>query len=118
MTATTEKPPARHTGLKILVGVLGAMLVFGFLALIATIIYQAKPTHKAAPGQSTATGTALPSFGNVIVPIRQGERIARIQPSGDRLFIELATVDGNSRLVVLDQATGKVLGSIDFPQQP
>ena len=50
--------------------------------------------------------------------IRQGERIARIQPSGNRLFIELATVEGNSRLVVLDQSNGKVLGSIDFPQQP
>jgi hypothetical protein len=119
MSTTAERPAPKNTGLKILVAVLGIILVFGFFGLIAAMVYQAAGSHKRpqeAPGATTAI--PLASFGDVTVPIRQGERIARIQPSGDRLIVELATVEGNSRLVVIDQRTGKVLGTIAFPQQP
>ena len=110
----------KHTGLKITVIVLGVVLVLGFLGMIGTVVYQLSHMKKKAPKAvaGAVSGESLPVFGDVTVPIRQGERIARIQPSGDRLIIELATVEGNSRLVMLDQATGKVLGSISFPQQP
>jgi hypothetical protein len=119
MTAAAQEPAPKHTGLKILVVVLGVLLVVGFFGLIVGVVYQV--SHKAkkpAEESATADTASLPSFGDVTVPIHQGERIARIQPVGNRLFIELATVEGNSRLIVLDQATGKVLGTIAFPQEP
>jgi hypothetical protein len=119
MTVTTQKSPPKNTGLKIIVGVLGAVLILGFFGLMGTIVYQAATLHKATPDQTkTAAAEGPPNFGNVTVPIRQGERIARVQPGGTRLFVEVATVEGNSRLLVIDPATGKLLGSIDFPQQP
>jgi len=119
MTVATQEPAPKHTGLKILVVVLGVLLVVGFLALIAAFVYQVSHKAKKPAEQPAASGGAtLPSFGDVTVPIRQGERIARIQPVGNRLFIELATVEGNSRVIVLDQATGQVLGTISFPQEP
>ena len=118
--STANRTTGKNTGLKITVIVLGVILVVGFLAMIGTVVYQLSHMKKKAPtaAATTVSGESLPVFGDVSVPIRQGERIARIQPSGDRLIIELATVEGDSRLVVLDQATGKVLGSIAFPQQP
>ncbi len=120
MTVSTSRTANKNTGLKITVIVLGVILVAGFIAMIGTVVYQLSHMKKKAPAvaESAVSAEHLPVFGEISVPIRQGERIARIQPSGERLFIELATVEGNSRLVVLDQATGKVLGSIDFPQQP
>jgi len=118
--SAANRAAGKNTGLKITVIVLGVILVFGFLAMIGTVVYQLSHMKKKAPiaAPNTVSAESLPVFGDVTVPIRQGERIARIQPSGDRLIIELATVEGNSRLVMLDQATGKVLGSIAFPQQP
>ena len=119
MTVAAQEPTPKHTGLKILVVVLGVLLVVGFFALIVAFVYQAShKTNKPADAQASADIVSLPSFGDITVPIHQGERIARIQPVGNRLFIELATVEGNSRLIVLDQATGKILGTIAFPQEP
>jgi hypothetical protein len=118
MSVASERPPApKNTGLKILVSVLGAVLVLGFFGLVGTIVYQAAEKSSAAE-EADGAGKALPAFGDITIPMRQGERIARIQPTGDRLFVELATTDGNSRLVVIEQATGRVLGSIAFAPQP
>ena len=119
--SAANRTTGKNTGLKITVIVLGVILVLGFLGMIGTVVYQLSHLKKKAPAATAASAVSvesLPVFGDVMVPIHQGERIARIQPNGDRLIIELATVEGNSRLVMLDQATGKVLGSISFPQQP
>ena len=119
--SAANRTAGKNTGLKITVIVLGVILVLGFLGMIGTVVYQLSHMKKKAPAATAASAMSaesLPVFGDVAVPIHQGERIARIQPNGDRLIIELATVEGNSRLVMLDQATGKVLGSISFPQQP
>ena len=119
MTVTVDRQGApRHTGLKIVVIGLGILLVLGFFGLVGTIVYQAAGMKGGADKQASVDSESLPGFGDITIPIRQGERIARIQPSGERLFIELATLDGNSRLVVIEQASGRVLGSISFAQQP
>lgn len=120
MTVSTEqKTTNKHTGLKIVVVVLGVLLIFGFIGMIATVVYQVTHGKKhPEPAVGEQPGESLPVFGDVTVPIHQGERIARIQSSGNRLIVELATVEGNSRLVILDKTTGHVLGTISFPQQP
>jgi len=119
MTVTADRQGApRNTGLKIVVIGLGLLLVLGFFGLVGTIVYQAVHMKGVGDREASAVDQGLPGFGDITIPIREGERIARIQPSGDRLFIELATLEGNSRLVVIEQATGRVLGSIRFTQQP
>ena len=103
-------------GLKILVVVMGVMLVLGFAALIVAIaerVSKKEPPRTAAP-----TASASQPFTAAPVELPPGARIESMASGGDRLVLDLVMPDGERRLLVIDLATGRTLGTIPLHSAP
>ena len=68
----------------------------------------AVPPVAAAPPVSAAPG----AFGTIAVPLPEGCVLARVIPEGDRLYLRIGPAGRCQRVVVVDVATGSVLGTI------
>lgn len=133
---SAEQPPFMSPEatrkMTVAVVVMGVILVLGFAALIAGLIYRsadlAQGSRKSASPQvataSSATagpGTrssqfyrdAVPSITHTDVPVPPGARITHVAVEGDRATITLAHAGGTSLLVV-DTQSGKVLRTFGF----
>jgi uncharacterized protein DUF6476 len=93
-------------GLKILVVVMGVMLIVGFVALLAVIA-----------GRVSRSGSALNAprpFATTPIDIPRGARIEAMTAGTDRLILGLALPEGGRQLLVIDMATGALLGTIEL----
>src|SRR5579883_1526954 len=88
--------------LKILVVVLGIMLVGGFAALIVAIA--AKVAHR----------TVEPAAARHVAQAA----IATMTTASDRLILDLVLPDGGHRIVLIDLASGALVGKIDLRPMP
>lgn len=68
----------------------------------------------AAAGPDTAANTrAGAPFGDVMVPLAPGCRVEDMRPDGNRLFLRVGPADGAcQQIVVIDLASGKILGNV------
>ena len=92
--------------LKALVGVMGVLILAG-LAVIAYVA-AVRLTGTDAPAPSGAWSYALPA----------GSRVVATQTDGGRLVVRATLADGAERIIVLDLATGRVLGTVDAAMPP
>ncbi len=69
----------------------------------------AAPTPAPAPAAAVAPPAA---FGTIAVPLPAGCSLARVIPEGDRLYLRIGPAGRCERVVVVDVATGSVLGTI------
>lgn len=99
-----------------------ALLIAVGMALFAYGLYQkiADPEFTFFPAE-TGDGppvTAVPrlpapgDFGTIAVPLPEGCVLARVIPEGDRLYLRIGPAGRCERVVVVDVATGSVLGTI------
>ena len=86
-------------GLKILVIVMAVMLLAGFATLI--VVIAGRLSHRGAP-----------AFAAAPIELPAGGRIETIGAGSDRLVLEILLPDGNRRLIIIDPATGRLLGAI------
>ena len=94
--------------LKALVIVLGVMIVAG-IAVIGVTIY-----HRATNlVNSPVPGSTEPGFGRVALDLPAGSRVVEMTAEGDRLILRLRLADGGWRILILDMATGKRLGTFE-----
>jgi hypothetical protein len=95
--------------LKILVAVMGVMLVVGVAVLVAAIAGRlSRPA--VAPART---------FDAAPIAIPRAARIEAMTMAGpDRLILGLALPDGSRRLLVLDLAAGRQIGTIELPAAP
>src|SRR5579863_4877752 len=108
---------ARHSGdtrmnlrfLKILVAVMGAMLIAGVVALAVAIAGQM--AHRSAPLPATPI-TAPP------ITLPHGGSIERMSVGPDRIVLEVVLADGSAELVVIDLATGRLVGVFPLKEAP
>ncbi len=71
------------------------------------------PPVPAAPPLSVAPRLPAPgAFGTIAVPLPEGCIRARVIPEGDRLYLRIGPAGRCERVVVVDVATGSVLGTI------
>ncbi len=70
----------------------------------------APPTPTPAPTPAPAPPRA--AFGTIGVPLPEGCVLARVIPEGDRLYLRIGPAGRCERVVVVDVATGSVLGTI------
>lgn len=97
--------------LKSLVIGMGLLLFVG-LGALAYGIYAKLGGGGGAPAPE-ATGTApLGAFGDVSIPLPPGCAIAATVPDGDRLFVQIGPAGSCARIVVIDIARGRVLGTV------
>ncbi len=67
----------------------------------------------AAPPVSVAPQLPAPAaFGTITVPLPEGCVLARVIPAGDRLYLRIGPAGRCERVVVVDVASGSVLGTI------
>jgi len=95
--------------LKILVAVMGAMLLAGVVALVATIA--ARLSHRASALPPTAF-TAPP------ITLPRGAKIETMSTGADRIVLQVDLADGSVKLVVIDLATGRLVGTIPLQEAP
>lgn len=75
----------------------------------------AAPAPLPAPAQSPAGVSAqLRPFGDVRVEVPKGTALGPAAFEGDRVIIQLRIPGGGTRLLVVDLATGRKLGTIDL----
>jgi hypothetical protein len=94
--------------LKTLVAVMGAMLVAGLVVLAAGIATRLARRPPAPAAAVTAPPITLP----------HGATIEQMSTGADRIVLEIGLTDGSAELVVIDLATGRLLGIIPLDEAP
>lgn len=95
---------------------MGVLLVIGIIGLVYAIVTDAgKRDGAPAPvADGPAVPQAAPPMGEapVRVDLPPGSEVVAVHPDGARLYLHLKTGAG-ARILVLDSATGAVIGRID-----
>ena len=106
--------------LKTLVIGMGVLILLG-LALLAYGIYQKardpawRLFPRPAPTEIPAPASGRPAaeaFGDLNLRLPQGCVISKILPQGDRLYLTIGPPPSCSRIVIVDVARGRVLGTV------
>ena len=85
--------------LKVLVGVMSVLIVLG----VAAIVY----------GIATRLDLSRPVALDGKIELPAGGRIVDMTSAGDRLVLRIALPDASERLVVVDLARGRQLGTLE-----
>lgn len=93
--------------LKILVGVMGAMILAGVAVLGATVA--GRLSKPAAPAQA---------FVAPAIDIPTGARVESMSAGQDRIVLDLVLADGGRQLLILDLASGRKLGTVPLRSAP
>jgi len=101
--------PSEKT-LKRIVIVLGILLVGGFTVIVATIIYRAT---NLAPVEKETVNAEEVSFGGV----PDGAKILGGARNGKTIMFHLETKEGIEKVIVLDTATGELLGELEISNE-
>jgi len=99
--------------LKALVIFMGVLILAGMGLVGYGIVKRTAIPERPAPATAAAR-----AYGPVEISLPSGARIARTRTSGERLIVELELAGGGERLLVLDLATGGLVGTIDLKPQP
>jgi Family of unknown function (DUF6476) len=95
-------------GLKLLVAVMGVMLVGGVAALVAIIAVRL--SHRAPPPVAAFTAPAI--------ALPHGATIEWMSTGPDRIVLDVTLLDGSAELVIIDLATGRLVGTIPLAEAP
>lgn len=99
--------------LKVLVVAMGVLIVLGTVGLVVAVVY--KVQHRSAMG-APVPGGIVPGGAPAVASVLDepaGTRITAIASGGGRLAVQLQG-GGPDRLVLLDPATGRVLGRVSL----
>jgi hypothetical protein len=94
--------------LKILVAVMGLLLVAGVVMLAVAIA--ARLGHRPAlPGEA---------FTSPPITLPRGASIEKMSVGSDRIVLEILLADRSAELVVIDLATGRLIGIFPLKEAP
>ena len=89
-----------------LVILMGVLIVAGLVVIVVTI------ANRMGGAEPIAAATALPSFGTIDLPIPPGCQIMETATSEGRLILRLGTGDRCNRVLIVDMATGRLIGTL------
>jgi hypothetical protein len=95
--------------LKILVAVMGVMILVTFTAIV--IVIAGRMPHGSG-------NPPLQPFAAAPIDLPAGARIETMSVGSDRLVLDIVRADGERRLVIIDLATGRLLGAIPLRSAP
>jgi hypothetical protein len=120
--------------LKTLVVIMGVLIVLVSGFLVYGLMQRSSDPNfsffgKAQPKAAATSGPAVPlatdsaaglaPFGDVTVRLPAGCTVEDMKPDGGRLFVRVGPASGAcSQIVVVDLASGKVLGNVKFWNAP
>jgi hypothetical protein len=92
-----------------LVIIMGVVIVAGLVVVVVTI------ANRMVGGRPTpAAATALPSFGTVDLPVPAGCQVMETTTANDRLILRLGGGERCNQLLIVDMASGKLLGTLEL----
>jgi hypothetical protein len=94
--------------LKILVAVMGVLLLAGVVGLAVTIAARLGPRPAPPAGAFTSPSITLP----------HGASIEKMSVGSDRIVLEVLLADRSAELVVIDLATGRLIGIFPLKEAP
>jgi hypothetical protein len=87
---------------------MGVLLVAGFAALVAVVAVRL--SHRPPPPREAFTAPAI--------TLPHGATIERMSTGPDRIVLDVALADGSVELVVIDLATGRLVGIFPLKEAP
>lgn len=84
----------------------GGIMMLGFIAVFAAIVY--KLNERAPAATTSAFSAASPVEGRIAIP--SGYRIVESALDGERSLLTLAAPDGSTSLLLVDLTSGATLG--------
>ena len=99
-----------HKGLVALVAGMAVLIVIGLVAVAWGLVLKSGD----ADFSGAVNGGPAGSFGNVDVPLADGESILSALPSAGRVVVHIQSRQGSERLVILDPVTGGITGQFTF----
>ncbi len=99
-----------HKGLVALVIGMAVLIAVGLIAVAWGLV--AKSGDAGVSG--VADGGPAESFGDVNVPLADGESILSALPSAGRVVVHIQSRRGPERLVILNPVTGGITGQFTF----
>jgi hypothetical protein len=96
--------------LKVLVVVMGVLLVGGTAALVAAIINRASHRAAAPAPRPLAAG----GFDRAVIDLPAGARVLASEAADGRLVVRLGLAAGGEELLLIDPASGALLGTIEL----
>jgi hypothetical protein len=113
----SEQVDQKQRVLKIIVIVLGILIVMALGAIVAGMVMQAHKLDRKKAAAVEKDAAAPPAqaevLGNVDVPIPYGARVVEVTAGDGELHVLLDMPEGRALLLV-DRATGEVMGSLRF----
>lgn len=101
--------------LKGLVIGLGVLIVAGLALLVYGVVRKSADPGFRLFAASPAPAAPGRPWGDVVLPMKKGCHIAGMQADGGRLHVRIGPEGECGRIVVVDPATGQVLGSFTAP---
>jgi hypothetical protein len=101
-----------------IVGVMGVLIVVGFAVLLVEIgrrMFTPKPGAPEPASSRPVPAESARGFGQAEVRIPEGARIESLSAAGDRVIALVRTREGAALGYVIDAASGRLLGVIQFP---
>ncbi len=99
-----------HKGLVALVIGMAVLIVIGLIAVAWGLVSKSGE----AGFSGIVNGGPAGTFGNVDVPLADGESILSALPSAGRVVVYIQSRQGPERLVILDPVTGGITGQFTF----
>jgi len=100
--------------LKALVIGMGILILIGLAAVVVAVIQRAGDDGDDDPSTVRSGAPAERGFGDVRVRLPPGAQVIGTSADGGRLIVHLRLAGGEARILVIDLATGKRLGAIEF----
>ncbi len=92
-------------------GLVIAMAVFIGIG-VAVLVYGLYQTANNRDSTFFSSAAPVKGFGDIAVPVPAGCTITGMRPDGDRLFLRIGPDGPCSRIIAVDLASGKLLGTV------
>lgn len=107
----------RQRWLKIIVIGLGLLILLLLGTVITTILIRgnkAASKGEAKVSSVEAPQVAGPGFGDIKIALPAGARFEDMKAEDGRLYVRILLASGGTEVMVLNPATGRALGSLEF----
>ncbi len=96
------------------------LLTVGVVVVVVAIVQRAGEVGGPAPAtaSSPAPVAALPGFDKARLVLPAGAEIVDMVAEGERLVLRLKLAGGGERLIILDMASGRALGTVELERAP
>ena len=103
---TAEADTRTMKPLVALVIIMGVLIVAGLVVVVVTIV------SRMGSGNATASRAAAAPFAAVDLPIPAGCEVKETTTADDRLILRLGSGERCNQLLIVDMATGRLLGTL------